>query len=52
MAIQYHTSHCKFASVINCWAALHLQIISLFANAAELMPMPQYLTVFKSGNSK
>lgn len=50
----YTISHftLQFASVINCWAVPHLQIIPLFANAAQLMQMPQDLTVFKSGNSK
>lgn len=50
MAIQYHTSHCSLQVCLT--AVLHLQIISLFANTTELMLMPRYLIVSKSGNSK
>lgn len=39
------------ASMINCSAVLHLQIIYLVGNTAGLMQMPQHLTAFKSGNS-
>lgn len=48
--ISHFTLQC--ASVLNSCAGLHLQIISLFANTAELMLMPQDLIVSKSGNSK